>query len=182
MDPKGFENPSGLSVWNFTPVEGLGYNAAMSKPIPLQFGETYHIYNRGNNRERLFFEAENYRYFLTLYAKYIEPVAETYAYCLLGNHFHLLVRIKTEVEQGQEPQEDQTRRVFETLRVSDPAEVSEHRVLQPSQQFSNLFNAYTKAINKRYQRSGSLFEHPFERIRVHSDAYFQQLVIYIHQN
>ena len=54
----------------------------------------YHVYNRGINGEDLFREERNYRYFLEKYAQYIEPVAETYAYCLLGNHFHLLVRIR----------------------------------------------------------------------------------------
>jgi putative transposase len=56
------------------------------------------------------------------------------------------------------------------------------RVLNPSQQFGNLFNAYAKAINKAYQRTGSLFENPFGRILVTSDAYFVRLVTYIHQN
>ena len=58
----------------------------------------YHIYNRGNNRENLFVEERNYPYFLRLYAKHIEPIADTYAYCLLKNHFHLCVKIKTEEE------------------------------------------------------------------------------------
>jgi len=60
----------------------------------LQSGVYYHIYNRGNNRENLFLEEKNYPYFLFLYEKHIEPVADTYAYCLMRNHFHLLVRIK----------------------------------------------------------------------------------------
>ena len=59
-------------------------------------GAYYHIYNRGNNRENLLIEKRNYLYFLSLYAKHIEPVAATYAYCLLRNHFHLLIRVRTE--------------------------------------------------------------------------------------
>ncbi len=43
-------------------------------PSPLQYGLVYHIYNRGNNRDNLFFEDRNYRYFLQLYARYIEPI------------------------------------------------------------------------------------------------------------
>lgn len=71
----------------------------MTSPAALQYGQYYHIYNRGNNQENLFREERNYRYFLKLYASYIEPIADTYAYCLLRNHFHLLVRIKTVEEQ-----------------------------------------------------------------------------------
>jgi len=133
----------------------------MSKPISLEYGNYYHIYNRGNNRENIFIEKRNYRYFLNLYAKYIEPVTNTYAYCLLPNHFHFLVRIKAISEQ----EEDKNAISFKA-----------------SQQFSNLFNAYTKAINRSYQRTGSLFQRPFARIQITSQKYFNRLVIYIHQN
>lgn len=52
----------------------------------------------------------------------------------------------------------------------------------PSQHFSNLFNAYTRAFNAEYQRTGALFQRPFGRIEVTADAYFLQLISYIHQN
>ena len=71
----------------------------MPGPEPLQPGQYYHIYNRGINGEPLFREERNHRHFLKLWAKYIEPLADTYAYCLLNNHFHFLVRIK-ELETG----------------------------------------------------------------------------------
>jgi putative transposase len=64
-------------------------------PTPMRCGAFYHVYNRGINGEDLFKEARNYPYFLKLYAKYIPPVAETYAYCLLKNHFHLLIRVRS---------------------------------------------------------------------------------------
>lgn len=131
----------------------------MSKPTPLQPGRYYHIYNRGNNRENLFYEERNYRHFLKLYARYVEPVADTYAYCLLKNHFHLLVRIKAFAEMAQSI-----------------------KPLNPSRQLGHLFNAYSKAINKAYRRTGSLFEHPFERIEVRSEQHLLRLVTYIHQN
>jgi REP element-mobilizing transposase RayT len=145
----------------------------MPSSASLEHGQCYHIYNRGNNREDLFFEERNYRHFLKLYATYVEPVADTFAYCLLRNHFHLLVRIRTEEEQKQ---------THQTLKVSDEPQVRTFRVLNPSQQFGNLFNAYAKAINKAYQRTGSLFQHPFGRILVRSDAYFVHLITYIHRN
>ncbi len=131
----------------------------MTHPIPLDYGKFYHIYNRGNNRENVFIEERNYAYFLKLYTHYIQPIADTFAYCLLHNHFHLLVRIK-----------DLTG--FEDL----------SGLKETSQYFSNLFNAYAKAINKAYQRTGALFQRPFGRIEVTSEAYFLVLVAYIHQN
>lgn len=124
----------------------------MSYVEALLGGQYYHIYNRGNNQEVLFREERNYPYFLDLYAKYIQPVADAYAYCLLSNHFHLLIRIK------------------------------EHDQHITSRAFSDLFSTYTKAFNKGYQRSGSLFEKPFKRKRVENDRYLCDLVVYIHQN
>ena len=73
----------------------------MSKAEPLLYGQYYHVYNRGNNGETLFCEERNYPYFLKLYAQHIEPVAEAYAYCLMPNHFHFLVRIKDKDEDRQ---------------------------------------------------------------------------------
>ena len=131
----------------------------MPQPVPLQSGKYYHIYNRGNNRENIFHETSNYRHFLNLYAKHVSPVADTYAYCLLRNHFHFLVRMK-DLETLPEPLKSK----------------------KPSQQFSNLFNAYAKAFNRAYERTGSLFQRPYSRIEISSDAYFMQVVIYIHRN
>ena len=54
--------------------------------------------------------------------------------------------------------------------------------VDPSQRFSNLFNSYAQSINKAYHRHGSLFERPFQRKEIESDAYFCQLVYYIHLN
>jgi len=61
------------------------------------------------------------------------------------------------------------------LRINDDAE-------KPHQNFSNLFNAYTKAINKRYERTGSLFERPFKRKIITEDTYLRDLAVYIHLN
>ena len=134
----------------------------MVSPGRLVPGTYYHVFNRGNNREDVFREPRNYSHFLRLLAQYIEPVAETYAYCHLPNHFHCLVRIRDdEASNG-------TRQAAGTHGASE--------------QFGRLFNAYAKAINKAYARSDSLFEHPFRRVAVASDAHFSQLVVYIHRN
>jgi hypothetical protein len=65
---------------------------------PLQPETFYHIYNRGINGENIFKTPENYTYFLSKYAKFIPEVADTYAYCLLKNHFHILVKTKPDFE------------------------------------------------------------------------------------
>ena len=134
----------------------------MEAKVPLLHGNYYHIYNRGNNGIDIFLENENYLHFLRLYAKYIEPIAETYAWCLLKNHFHILVRIK-----------DKNEIVVGDLTYNTTAAP---KVVEPFRQFSHLFNAYTQAINKKHHRTGSLFEKSFERKLVTSEKYFQQLI------
>lgn len=62
--------------------------------IPLLPGKKYHILSRAVGNEQLFLTEENYRFFLERYKKYVSPVADTFCYCLLPNHFHFLVRIK----------------------------------------------------------------------------------------
>lgn len=140
----------------------------MEQKVALLHGNYYHIYNRGNNGIDVFLETENYYHFLRLYAKYIDPIADTYAWCLLRNHFHILVRIK---DQSEIIESDFTYNTTE-----------KPRVIEPSRQFSHLFNAYTQAINKRHKRTGSLFEKNFERKLVSSESYFQKLIFYIHNN
>ena len=139
----------------------------MSGPVPLQDGCFYHIYNRGTNGEPLFREDRNYRHFLKLYATYIAPIAKSYAYCLLNNHFHFLLCIRT-VEEQLIYAQTQTGPVLETGPVFEPR--FEPRT--PSRQFNNFFIAYAKAFNKAYQRTGALFESPFKRKLVDHERYF----------
>ena len=135
---------------------------------PLVNGYYYHIYNRGINSENLFIDKNNYEYFLNLYNKYIPTIAESFAWCLMPNHFHFLVKIK-ELEDEVATNSD---RVQNPVRVTKP----------PHLHFSHLFNAYTQAFNKYSSRHGSLFERPFKRKLIKDDNYLKQLIIYIHNN
>jgi putative transposase len=143
----------------------------MQKTEPLVHGNYYHIYNCGINGVPLFRENKNYEYFLRLYDRYIEPVADTCAWCLMGNHFHFLLRIK-------EIEEIDVEKLYTADGVLNPV-----RSIKPLHlYFSHLFNSYTQAFNKMYSRHGSLFERAFKRKRINSEKYFKQLVIYIHNN
>jgi REP element-mobilizing transposase RayT len=58
-------------------------------------GEYYHLYNRGNNRQNIFFERENYLYFLKQFRHVVaEETVHVVAYCLMPNHYHLLVYLR----------------------------------------------------------------------------------------
>ncbi len=140
---------------------------------PLQYGRLYHIYNRGNNGENIFVQQRNYPYFLQLYANHIQPVAETYAYCLLPNHFHFAIRTYTEEEQIC---------LFSKNRQISTENRQIFKPTPPSQAFKNLFNAYTRAYKQATCRTGKLFERPFHRKPVDSQHYLLTLIFYIHHN
>ena len=139
----------------------------------LRYGQYYHIYNRGNNRENLFVEQRNYPYFLKQYTNHILPIAETCAYCLLPNHFHFAIRTRTEDEQEAYWRQ-------EILPYSEGNQLFKLR--EPSLAFKNLFIAYSRAFNRATSRTGTLFERPFHRNPVDSQAYLLTLITYIHLN
>lgn len=158
---------------------------------PLLHGKYFHIYNRGINGCNLFTTSKNYQYFLTLYDKYITEVAETYAWVLMPNHFHFLVRIMDKPEIGLNPRkqiilEESIKRIEKQTFISssdfNPAEDFGFQKFNPKDQFSNLFNAYAQAFNHYNSRTGSLFEHTFHRKQVDNESYFKNLVLYIHFN
>jgi putative transposase len=118
-------------------------------------GETYHLYNRDVDRQEVFFERENYLFFLRRLRRHLvgqtSEVLETsiIAYCLMPDQFHLLVQ----------PHHDQLSRQMQRLLIS-----------------------YTKAINERYGRVGPLFQGQFQAVHVESSRSLTHLSRYIHLN
>lgn len=99
-------------------------------------GNIYHIYNRGNNKQNIFYEERNYIYFLQKVRKHIYPCCDLLAYVLMPNHFHLLVRAN---EQTITP-------------------TSEHSIAKNtlSEGIRVLLSGYTKGINKQQGSTGHL--------------------------
>jgi putative transposase len=121
----------------------------------------YHIYNRGNNRERIFFESDNYLYFLKKLNEYLVPVADFLVYCLMPTHYHIVVRVKRTSEM----------QTSEILKISEV-----------SRAMMKLSVSYTKAINKRFQRVGVLFQGQFQAKPILTSSYLLNLCRYIHGN
>jgi REP element-mobilizing transposase RayT len=139
-----------------------------TKPIneKLLPGAIYHIYNRAVGDELLFRSDDSYFYFLKKIKRFILPVSKIYAYCMIPNHFHLLLQIKEEDV------------LLELLSTKDQEKV----VKYVNQSFSNFFNSYTVSVNRTFKRMGKLFMLPYKRILVESDDYFMSLINYIHRN
>lgn len=137
---------------------------------PLLPEHYYHIYNRGINGCPIFQKDAHYKLFLTKYAYHVNPFINTFVYCLLGNHFHLLIQVKSEED------------IIKSVNDRYPGKQISSIEKIISSQFAHLFNGYCQSFNKDTNRTGGLFESPFRRIEVDSDAYFTQLIAYIHRN
>lgn len=120
---------------------------------PIEAGSVYHIYNRGINHQLVFLKDEDYLLFLQKSKLYLSDFCVIYAFALMPNHYHLL------------------------LRVNDDVQVSAF-----SRQFAKFILSYTNIINKREMRNGSLFHYRFRRIKIDNEEYFKRLVFYINYN
>jgi len=114
----------------------------MQKLQPLQCDAIYLIFHSGSGGDNIFFERANYEYFSSLAERHLSCVCEILDIGLKQNRVDLVVRIRSETEIPP--------RYRGMLHLP----------------FSNLFNSYTKSINKRYKRQGSLFRRRFGRKRI----------------
>ena len=120
--------------------------------MELEQNKYYHLYNRSNNHELLFRNRDNYIYFLSKYKKYLSPFVNTLAYCLMPDHFHFSVYVKSNDSI--------------TLKKS----------------IGLLLSSYTKAINKSFSRVGSLFQQHTKTKLIVDDKSLLTVISYIHQN
>lgn len=138
----------------------------------------YHIYNRGINSRIIFNGAEDYQQFLTSYHYYNFLALDTFAYCLLNNHFHFLIRVRSRHEQ---------KRLFYLHQKQQPHRYHtlKYRIFKPlsgSSQLGHLFNSYTGFFNDRYNKTGALLEGRFKRIEIDNQDYRNFVACYIHRN
>lgn len=143
----------------------MDYSKTTNKQEVLEPGKIYHIYNKAISRDKLFIIEKDYFYFLKKLNRYILPVAHIVAYCLIPNHFHLLVIIKDEENIPVKLEKDKENKAQIVLKS-----------------FRNFFNSYTRSFNVIHDRKGRLFLYPYQRILVDDENYFICLMNYIHRN
>lgn len=117
----------------------------------------YHIYNRGNNKEPIFYSDENFIFFLKKMRRHLTKHSHNLAYCLMPNHFHWLILVDEDSKNN----------------------LKEHPL---NQQISTLLSSYTQAINKRYKRTGSLFQQGTKMVAIDTLSQARICFHYIHQN
>ena len=165
--------------------------------IPLIPNKVYHIFNHANGFENTFCSDENFRYFLAKYCLYISPIAETYAYCLMPNHFHIVVRIRSRkiIEKIILNRSSNISTLSNYSTSSNYSKVQNFGIVKNneiiddktielflSKQFANLFSCYTQSFNKVFNRRGSLFIKNFKRVQIENKQYFFNAVVYTHRN
>jgi len=147
------------------------YNGSMTRETPFAEGEYYHIYNRGTNKMNIFNSSADFERFITLLflansretPQYSdmgeeniwnidrgETLVDIGAYCLMPNHFHILIKTKN----------DKSVSLF----------------------IQRLLTSHSKYFNKKYNRSGSLFQGKSKSKRATEDRYLKYLFAYIHLN
>jgi putative transposase len=146
--------------------------------IPLESNKFYHIFNHAVGNENFFRNEQNYLYFIKKFVQYINPIAKTYAFVLMPNHFHYLIEIrdKKEIYKHYLDLESQKEKPF--IKLEKDLEFEKFVM----QQFSNFFNCYTKSYNKKFKRKGALFIDYLKRTKISREEYLRNLILYIHQN
>ncbi len=142
----------------------------------MELGKVYHLTDHAVDKNNVFVVRDNYRFFLSRYVHFIPKVVDTYAYCLMPNHFHFAIKVKSRSMLLQLPPE-----LLESWKLSKSCSDNalQRRV---SKQFSNLFSSYTQSLNKQQSRDGALFKGNFCRSKVEDAAYFRNMILYIHGN
>lgn len=124
--------------------------------------QLYHIYNRGNNKQKIFFNRSNYLFFLKKFRKAFIKYSDVLSYCLMPNHFHFLIYTKENLNN-----EKLIRAIATSL------------------------SSYSQAINKKENRTGNLFQQKTKAKPLTEDhknelgyigSYGLVCLYYIHQN
>lgn len=134
-------------------------------------GGYYHVYNRGNGKQNIFLDEDDYLFFLRRMRENLFPNLQEGAplapraykrkllpagafslvsYCLMPNHFHWLIRQNTQLPVGK--------------------------------LLLKVCTGYSMYFNKKYEHTGHVFQDQFKAITIENDSYLVWLSSYIHQN
>ena len=145
---------------------------------PILGGSYYHIFNRGSNRQNIFYTPNNYVYFLSLLNKFLGDYVHFLSYSLMPNHFHLVVKVNEEVAIENLGNRSLKKENSSLQVLKDEAEVGKLVV----KQLKRLFITYAMAINKQENRVGNLFDPKYKRLEITNHDYLEYAMFYTHYN
>jgi putative transposase len=147
--------------------------------MQFESGNIYHIYNQGNNRQKIFFKRENYFFFLQKLELHVLPYADILAWCLMPNHFHFMIYLK-ELELDAKSEDSSgatlssgpgsTLSSLGTIKINEASMQSRTRTSHRMRSFNTsigiMLASYTRAINMQEKNSGSLFRKETKAINI----------------
>ena len=137
----------------------------------------YHIYNRAIGNDLLFPQDNNCQFFLEKWQEYLGSYLDTYAYCLMGNHFHFVIKVKSiDTVLIKTIQSENTNAACHFLN-----RITTYNTFLEDQ-FKRFFSSYTLSFNKYYKRHGSLFQSRFKRIEISNHVKLLNTICYVHHN
>ena len=139
-------------------------------------GKTYHFYNRAVSDDLLFRDDHDYKNFLAKFDTYFGDYFKVYAYCLIPNHFHFLVKVKSSKECIDTIRNEKTKKSISFIE----GECTLHDFL--ADQLRRLFSSIGLSYNSKYKRRGPLFSPRSKRVSIDNDVKFTYLLAYIHHN
>ncbi len=142
---------------------------------PLESDKMFHIYNHAVGNDNFFNSDENYSFFLLKLKEYLQNYIDIYAYCLMPNHFHIIIKVKREEDVINEYRKKKSIKESRIKELNFVPNVV-------SRQFGHLFNSYAQAYNKENSRMGSLFTNRFKREPIEDEVYLRKAIIYTHEN
>jgi len=159
---------------------------------PILGGNYYHIFNRGANRQNIFYLPKNYDYFLKLLKDFLNEYVHFLAYSLMPNHFHLIIKVRDEIhlknkgtvlskKNGSVALHDRGNRSFKKENGSISSQNTEIGKIV-SNQFKRLFITYAMAINNQENRVGNLFDPKYKRLLIENQDYLEYAIFYTHYN
>ena len=113
----------------------------------------YHVFNQGNNHEKVFHSKNSYELFISKMREFILPFADVLAWCLMPNHFHLMLYINRTAIDIQDEHKTEGAMKSRSLNIA----------------IAIILRSYTQATNKEYNRSGSLFRQKTKAICLDPD-------------
>jgi putative transposase len=129
-------------------------------------GEFYHVYNRTVDKQPMFKNESNKQFFLTRLRFFLKDAISIYAYSLLENHFHFMIKVNDLSDYR--------------LKHAIYDSITTHTIV--SKQFRRFFQSYSLTFNNQQNRCGTLFQTPFKRAWIHDHSYLFHLIYYIHTN
>lgn len=126
--------------------------------------QLYHIYNRGNQKQEIFRSRENYLYFVEKLRIHLLPRCDLLAWCLMPNHFHLMVNTTPE-----------------SIAIIDKPNLP---IQSLSEGIRLMLTSYTKGFNNAFRLSGSLFQQKTKSkmLTGENPNYPLSVFYYVHQN